>query len=354
MTNSEITRYRLLNQQISTHQFDEPGKLVSWLGAVQAQDYYGAKWSLGLRIPGSTDEDIEIAISDKTLVRTWALRGTLHFLAAADIRWILKLLSPRLISIYGSYYRRLGLDKALVAKSNQVMYRTLRNGKQLTRKELKIQLEKKGIATHEMRLSFLLLRAALDGLICFGSRRDKEFTFTLLDEWIPVTKKLEGDEALAELTRRYFISHGPATVQDFAWWSGLAIVDIKRGLEILKSDLNKEVVKGRTYWMPNNMKATTFQSKTIYLLPGFDEYIVAYKDRTAAIEAAHIKQVMGAGNGLFNSTIVINGRVRGTWKRTMRKDHVHIETNFFQKLNKSKQIALIAAKKRFAKFLGIS
>jgi len=354
VTNSEIARYRLVNQQISNHLFDEPGKLVSWLGAVQAQDYYGAKWSLGLRIPGSTDDDIEKAIADKKLIRSWALRGTLHFLVPADIRWILKLLSPRLISIYGSHYQRLGLDKSLLEKSSQIIYRALKDGKQLTRKELKFQLEKKGIATQELRLSFLLLRAALDGQICFGSRRNKEFTFTLLDEWIPAAKKLESDEALAELTRRYFTSHGPATIKDFAWWSGLPIIDIKRGLEIIKSGLHKEVVKEQTYWMPDNMPVKKAHSKTIYLLPGFDEYIIAYKERTAALDAANVKEVMGAGNALFNSTIVINGRVEGTWKRTIRKDHVLIKTTLFRKLNNSHQDALTVAKKRFAKFLGMS
>ena len=353
MTNSEIARYRLVNQQISTHLIDEPGKLVSWLGAVQAQDYYGSKWSLGLRIPGTTDDDIEKAIAGKKIIRSWALRGTLHFLAPADIRWILKLLSPRLISIYGSHYQRLGLNKFLLETSSQIMYRSLKDGKQLTRKELKIQLEKNGIATHELRLSFILLRAALDGQICFGSRRNKEFTFTLLDEWIPATKKLESDEALAELTRRYFTSHGPATIKDFAWWSGLPIIDIKRGLEIIKSGLQKEVVKEQTYWMPDTMPDTKAHSKTIYLLPGFDEYIVAYKDRSAALDATNVKQVVGAGNALFNSTIVINGRVKGTWKRTIRKGNVLIGTNLFQKPDKSHEGALIAAKKRYAKFLGM-
>ena len=351
MTGSNIVQYRLHNQQISQHAFETPADLVRWLGAVQAQDYAASKWAIGLRMRGATDANIEKAICDRTIIRTWALRGTLHFIEASDVRWILKLIGPRLISIYGSHFRKFELDKIVIGKSQKVIVRGLQGGKQLTRIEIKAALEKKGISTKDLRANFILLRAALDGVICLGPRRGKEFTFVLLDEWFSATKNLDRDEALAELARRYFSSHGPATLQDFAWWSGLTITDAKKGLEIVRSDFVQESIKSQTYWMPPQSAALKSKSKSVFLLPNFDEYLVAYKDRTAATDERYFKQIMKSGNGIFSPVIVINGRIAGVWKRSLSEKKVVIQTNLFTPLNEPLKAAVAAASRRYVRFL---
>jgi Winged helix DNA-binding domain len=353
MTLSNIVQSRLHNQQISRHAFENPGDLVRLLGAVQAQDYAASKWAIDLRLRGATDTDIEKAINDITIIRTWALRGTLHFISAPDVRWILKLIAPRLISIYGSHFRKFELDKTVLKKSQKTMVRALKGDKQLTRMEIKAALEKEGISTKDLRANFILLKAALDGIICFGPRRGKEFTFVLLDEWFPATKNLDRDEALAVLTRRYFESHGPATLQDFTWWSGLTVADARKGLDMVMSDFLSDPLKGQTYWMSPQTATLKTKSKSVFLLPNFDEYLVAYRDRTAATNERYFKQIMKSGNGIFSPVIIINGKIAGVWRRSFKKNKVLIETNLFTPLNDPLKAAVAAASRRYIKFLNM-
>ncbi|HEX8922520.1 MAG TPA: winged helix DNA-binding domain-containing protein, partial [Pyrinomonadaceae bacterium] len=252
MTTLDIAHRRLSNQQISGTLFKKPSEIVGWLGAVQAQDYLGSLWALGLRTQHAVEEEVEQAIAAGTIVRSWPLRGTLHYVAAADIRWMLKLGAPRTIARAASRYRELELDEATFAKSNRVLARALQGGKQLTRLELAAALNRAGIPTDGQRLIHLLNRSALDGLTCYAARRGKQFTFALLEEWVAEARTLERDEALAELARRYFTSRGPATLQDFVWWSGLTTADARAGLEMAKPHLTKEIIKGQTYWVSSS------------------------------------------------------------------------------------------------------
>jgi hypothetical protein len=353
MTHSDIIQYRLHNQQLTQHALATPGEVVTWFGAVQGQDYAAGKWAIGNRLPGSTDADIEQAIADRTIIRTWPMRGTLHFVAAADIHWILELNKPRSQSLYASHFRQLELNETVIAQSQAVFITVLAGGKHLTRSELKTALEQEGISAHENRLGFLLGRASYDSLICHGVRRGKEFTFTLLDEWIPPTKPLLRDEALAEWTKRYFTSHGPATLADFSWWSGLTLTDAKAGIEMVKSSFVSEVVDGPTYWMSQHISRKIDIPPTVYLLPVYDEYLVAYKDRTAPLGGLNPAQIAASGNGIFSPVIMIDGRVVGTWKRTLKKNTVLIETNQFKPLSEVENQALSDAKERYKRFLGM-
>jgi hypothetical protein len=351
MTSSQILKYRLQNQHLTQNKFKTPGELVGFLGAVQAQDYAGAKWAIGLRLPGSTEADIEQAIADRKIVRSWALRGTLHFIAPEDLRWMLELLAPRLISLYGGYFRRLELEKSLIKKSHNTMATALRDGNQLTRKELADLLKRKGIPTHDMRINFLLLRAAWDGLICLGQRRGKQFTYTLLDEWIPSTKKIEREEAITELAIRYFMSHGPATIQDFAWWSGLTLTDIKTAMELIKPALRSEK-NGQSILRWGKNSSDTNNVSAAYLLPSFDEYLVGYTDRSAPLGKIPFKRILNGS--VFNPTIVVNGKITGTWKRSFKKNTVLIELDFFNGLNSSQIRMVEAAGRKYGKFLGMN
>src|SRR5215207_11246225 len=248
MTPTEVTRVRLANQGVAAGRFGKPSGVVRWFGAVQAQDYLGSLWALGLRLRGANEVEVERAVADRSIVRTWPMRGTLHFVAAEDVRWMLGLLGARTVARAAGRYGQLGLDEATFAKSRRVLERALR-GRQLTRPELAAALERVGVATGGQRLIHLLNRSALEGLTCYAARRGKQFTFALLDEWAPSNRSLTREEALAELAARYFRSHGPATLRDFVWWSSLTTADARAGLEMIKPRLVSEVINGRTYWL---------------------------------------------------------------------------------------------------------
>ena len=354
MTPQDIAQYRLYYQQIAKTKFKAPSQVVSWLGALQAQDYAGAKWSIGLRLPDATDIDIEQAIADKTIIRTWPMRGTLHFVAPEHVRWMLELLTPRIIAQSAGRYRQLELDDVIFSRSKELFAKALQGGKQLTRDEMHQLLERANISTEGQRGYHILCRSAQDGLICFGAPSGKQQTFTLLDEWTPPTKSLERDEALAELVKRYFTSHGPATLPDFVWWSGLTVTDAKAGLEMVKSQLIQEIVNGQTYWMSPDMPVIADNSPTTYLLPGFDEYMLGYTDRTAVLEAIHSQKITPGNNGMFSPTIVIDGKVAGTWKRTFKKDTVVMAVSSFTSFSEAQSRAISAAAKRYSTFVGMS
>ena len=198
---------------------------------------------------------------------------------------------------------------------------------------------------------YLLGRAELDGVVCSGARRGKQFTYALLEERAPQARTLERDEALAELTRRYFTSHGPATLQDFVWWSGLAAIDAKAGIEMVKLQLVHEVVDGQAYWFSTSTPTAKDLSPTASLLPNFDEYIVGYTDRSASFDTRHATKLDARGNILFNYMMVIDGQIAGTWKRTLKKNTVVIEANPFTPLSEAETRALVASANRYGEFL---
>jgi hypothetical protein len=354
MTSVKIVDSRLINQQLAQHVFTRAGDVVAWLGMVQAQDYPAAKWALGLRLSGATDAGIEQALTDRTIVRTWACRGTLQLIAPADVRWLVELVAPRVIAMYAAYYRKLELDGNVLKASHNVMVQALQGGNALTRKELAAALQARDIPTDKGRLGFLLLRAAVDRLICQGPRRGKQFTFVLLDEWVPATKSMERPAALAELTRRYFASHGPATAQDFAWWAGLTLADARAGLSMVGGQLRREELDGQTYWMPQTMPAVTKKAKAIYLLPDYDEYTVGYQDRSAMLDADVMEQLGEVRGSVLNPVIVLNGKVIGMWKRTFEKNGVVIAARLLRSPSKSEERALEMAVERYGAFLGTS
>jgi hypothetical protein len=248
--------------------------------------------------------------------------------------------------------RQLGLDTVIFKKSNAVLTKALQGNKQLTRSELGIILQKAGIPVDGLRLGHLMARAELDGVICSGARRGKQFTYALLDERAPQAKTLEHDEALAELTRRYFTSHGPATLQDFVWWSGLTTTEARKGIEFVKSQFDQEVVNGQTYWFVATGSIRQ-PSPTIHLLPDYDEYTVGYTDRAAIFDNSHTDKLDARGSILAQYSIMINGQVAGTWKRTIKKNEVVIELVPFTMLMDAQNQAIIAATQQYGKFLGL-
>lgn len=349
MNASEVARLRLNNQGIGLSRFKSPVDVVRWFGAVQAQDYLGALWALGLRLREAKEVWVERAVADRSIVRTWPMRGTLHFVAAEDVRWMLGLLGARTIARAAGRYRQLGLDEATFAGSRRVLERVLR-GRQLTRMELAAALERQGIATDGQRLIHLLNRSALEGLTCYAARRGKQFTFALLDEWAPSDRSLTRDEALAELAARYFRSHGPATLQDFVWWSSLTTTDARAGLELIRPRLLCEMIDGQTYWLSSETPSVGEVDRAAHLLPAFDEYTVAYKDRGAVLHPSHT-QLANAAGAVLGPTVILDGQAVGTWKRTLKRESVSIETSLWKTLKRDERSALDAAAQRYGEFL---
>ncbi len=350
MTTSDIVRYRLYNQQITHQEFDTPEDVVYWLGAVQAQDYRNSLWAIGLRTKKATEKDIEHAIENKKIVRTWSMRGTLHFVPAEDVRWMLKLLAPRIIVRSARRFKELELDNKIFFKSKDLLIKALGGGKRLTRKSIFELLEKSKIATASQRGYHILFKLAHDGLICFGNHEGKQPTFVLLDEWIPNSKNLSKEESLAEITIRYFTSHGPATLHDFIWWSGLPAEDARTGLKIVEPQLIKTTFAGQTYFMPPDIPSIK-NRQTCFMLPNWDEYMVAYRDRSAALDPKH-KDFVYSGNGIFYPVILYNGKVVGKWGREIKKDKVAVGTTEFIPLNKTQHNSIAKEIMRYCKFIG--
>ena len=351
MTGSDIAHLRLHNQRLNGDKLGSPEEVVRWLGAVQAQDYAGAKWGLRLRLGAATGAEIDQAFADGSILRTHVLRPTWHFVTPADIRRMLALTAPHIYAINATMVRQVGLDQTIFKRCNAVLGKALAGGVQLTRLELRQALERAGIETGDgLRMAYITMSAELEGLICSGGRRGKQFTYALLDERAPQTKTLRREEALVELARRYFLSRGPATVQDFAKWSGLTIVDARGGLEDVKAELVEEVVDGHHYWLPASTPAAEAGSPPVHLLSIYDEYISGYKDRRAIAEKEVSAILSGLGNAL-HYIVVVDGQIVGTWKRELNKSGAVVETTLFRKLAKSENRALAAAFQHYGEFL---
>lgn len=350
MRYQDVVKQRVSNQCLAGNPFKRVEGVVAWLGAVQAQDYLGSLWALGLRMHRAVEADVEQAIADRTIVRSWPLRGTLHYAAADDIRWMLDLVAPRTISRAARRYRQLDLDDATLAKSETVLVRALESDGQCTRAELASALNRAGITTDGQRLIHILNHAALNGLFCYATRRGKQFTFALLNEWVPAGTTLTRDEALAELARRYFTGHGPATLQDFVWWSGLLTADARAGLNMVKSQLRRDDINGQTYWYSRAVPIAQDMPSTAHLLPAFDEYLVGYRDRSAVIDPKYTSRL----SSLLSPTVVIDGQVAGTWKRTVRKDAVVITVSPFVPLSDAQTDALAAAAEQYGRFVELT
>jgi hypothetical protein len=350
MNQNDIAIQRLFSQQIATNHFKTVKDTISWLGAMQAQDYAMAKWAIGVRLQQFSDEVIEKAFNNGEIIRTHVLRPTWHFVSADDISWMLELTAPRIIASSRSRHKQLGLTGTILSKSNKIIEKALADRNYLTRNELKEKYEKAKIPTDGNRLSHLLMHAELEKLICSGPAKGKQLTYALFDERVPKKEKFIKEDALGKLAQRYFSSHFPATFQDFVWWSGLTVAEAKQALELVKSEFILEKIGEQVYWFPNTVSTPKGIENADYLLPAFDEFIISYKDRSASIiYEKHEKLV--SYFGVFRPIIVENGIVTGVWKRTVKKDKVIVDASFFKKPGKDTLHRIEKAAETFGNFL---
>jgi hypothetical protein len=358
MNRTDIARHRLHRQHLLHPIAATPQEIVSWFGAVQSQEYPGGKWALAQRIRGVTDATIEQAFTNGEILRTHVLRPTWHFVAPADIRWMLKLTAPRVNSAVISYYRANELDDALFARCNTLMGEALAGGKHLTKVALRQVLGNAGIVADMTRLAFILLRAELDGVVVSGARQGNQQTYALLEERVPPAPELSREEALAALTLRYFTSHGPATLKDYRWWSGLTMGEVREGMELVKSELSEAIVEGQSYWFREAVIPARNDSPTVYLLPCYDEYLVGYAsaDRHIVREAGYTEPLAGWGDwgNIINfHTIALNEKVIGSWKPTTKKQTLTITPTFFREILEREMTVYHAAVRRYGEYLGV-
>lgn len=339
--------------------FKRVDQAVQWFGAVQAQEYAHARWAVGSRLATAaaiTDASIEQALSQRKVVRSWVLRGTLHLVAAADLRWLLALAAPALLTRTAAAYREVQLDEAAFRKILPAIRQCLEGGRQLTRLELFAALAQHRVNTEGHRGGRILYRAAQVGLICLGDPRGKQATYTLLDEWLPpgleAGKELPREDALKQLAQRYFASHGPATLADFSWWSGLAAGEARAALEMAEAGLAQALFDGNTVWWFKRTPLPPAGKPALQLLAGFDEYVLGYTDRKAIIDSEHAGKLM-TPNGLFRPALLVGGRVAGTWQAEVKKGALSISTAPFAPLPRGSAGALRLAAQRYAAFTGL-
>jgi hypothetical protein len=329
--------------------FTAAADLVRWMGAVQAQDFVGSLWAMGQRLKGAVAEDVEAAVASRAIVRTWPMRRTLHFVAATDARWMLALLAPRLASGNAGRYRQLELEAVDFARARKILTRSLGGSARLTRPAAYDALARGGVSPAGQRGIHIVAHLAQEGLICFGPREGKQPTFVLLEDWVPTQVQPSRDEALARLATAYFRSHGPATLADFAWWSGLLMKDATAAIHQAGPALVAETRGARKTWTGAGAVSRVRTRPSAALLPPWDEYLVADRDRAAALghlTAQPPPMVIG------NALVVIDGRVRGTWRRALSASAVEIRTSLWSKATEDERRLVRRAAARYGAFLG--
>jgi len=352
-----LIRQRMIHQHLLEPDFTRPAEVVGWLGAVQSQDYEGAKWALGLRAPALTAASVEAAFDAGEIVRTHIMRPTWHFVLPEDLRWMLALTAARLNRKMATYDRRLELDDALYARSNATIRAALQGGRYLTRQELAAKLREAGIEPGSVqRLAHLMMRAEQDAVVCSGPRRGKQFTYALLDERLTgPQRRLEGEEALAELARRFFQSHGPATLRDFAWWSGLTVADGRAALALLRPQLEQIDLDGKTYYFSHSVDVSGWPSPVAHLLPNYDEAIGSYVDHYFSTDPRYRQawdDIYGPGFLKYSHLLLVDGLLVGLWRRAPRKNGLEIGLRPFGALTPDEVSAIMECARRYEAFLG--
>lgn len=344
-----ILKLRLQHQLLSASDLQTPESVVAYMGAIQSQDYAMALWATGMRMQEGTQARVEDAFNRGHIIRTHVLRPTWHFVAPADIRWMLQLSAPQVHRYLGTYYRKLEMDKALLRKSNKVLEKILRDHRYLNRAEIAAAMERSGINTEGLRLPNLLVYAELEALICSGPRIGKQFTYALLDERVPAAALLSREEALVRLACLYFGSRGPATVADFAWWSGLSKTEAATACQLIAEELQ---------WLRYKEQDLAFIARdtpvpslpSLLLLPNYDEYMVSYTDRELMMSLKP-GTLSRDNNPLFSNTILVKGKVEGSWKRSIKGGVAAVQANPFQPFTAAGQKAWERGKRRFCRFV---
>jgi winged helix DNA-binding protein len=353
LNRSEIARRRMHNQRLWGPLFLAPEEVVQWLTAMQAQEFSFAKWSVAQRADRVSEAAMDRAFAEGAILRTHVLRPTWHFVAPSDIGWLLDLTAPRVHQSNAHYYGRFGLDAPLFAKTNALLAKTVEGGAHRTRTELAAVLDRAGITASGPRLAYIIMHAELDAILCSGPPRGKQHTYAALEERAPDTKTLGREEALAELVSRYFVARGPATLRDFQGWSSLTSADARMGLEAVQSQLDHEVVDGRTYWFAAGSPPQRRRSKRVDLVQGYDETVMSYSESRDALYGGRSSAPVPHVENALMHAVLQDGQLIGLWRPVRTKDAVVVEASLFGPPERADERALEAAVERFGRFLGV-
>lgn len=345
---------RLLNQQLLKPQFFHPKELVSWMGAMQAQDYTMVKWAVGMRLKSATIQTVEKALQEGEILRIHVMRPTWHLVAAEDIRWMLKLSAQRIKAANDSYAKGHSLDitEEVYTKSNNLLEKILCGNNSLTKQEIAEHYERSGLLADKYHMTRFLARAEVEGIVCSGEREGRKHTYMLLEERVAPVPEITKDEALARLAGSYFRSHAPATLQDFLWWSGLSITEARQAIYLIESELIAEQLKDQTWYIHNSCRTHGKSVDSLHLLPSYDEYLIAYKDRTDVLPKEFYSKAF-TNNGLFYPVLLHEGQVVGNWNKSIKKGESYLEHSLFHENNCMEENLLNKAKDNYKKFLNI-
>jgi hypothetical protein len=333
-------------------------EVAAWFGAMQAQDVASGKWSLGVRLDGAREADVDAAFERAEVVRTWPMRGTIHIVPATDIRWMVALTGGRALDASQPRRRQLGLEADDTEQAVRILETALRANGRLTRARCLEVLAQSGIATDGQRGYHLLGYAAQTGVICIGPNDGKEQTFALIDGWAPTQRTLVGKDALTELAYRFFRSHGPATVRDFSGWSGLTLTDGRKGVSANHGRLVARDFRGEQVWLTGDLAelidAGAARSwRAAVALPGFDEFVLGYKDRSVQIRPDDFDRIVPGGNGVFRATVCMEGRAIGSWTRSLKRSEVVIDFTPFRSIDDRRRHRVDQAFEKYGRYLGL-
>jgi len=350
MENMNIAAIRLINHQLSGTEYTTPRQIVAYFGMMQAQDFNSAKWAIGARLSGCTEKQVQEAFDKGEIIRTHVLRPTWHFVTPENIRWMLQLSGKRIMQSMKSRDHELGLTEEIYTKCYRIVENAFEKEDNITREELVKILHNAGMKVDASQFYHVITGAEANGIVCSGAMRGKDQTYALLEKRVPATKPLTKEESLAKLARIYFTAHGPATLHDFVWWSGLTVSEVRQGLESVQTELISEIIDGQKYWMPDIDFRLSEGRSELHLLPAFDEYIVGYKDRTAVLTSEDHRKAISS-NGVFRPVVVKNGRVIGLWKKAV-SGKKKITLTPFEAVDHSTQQLIDKATEKFQKFCG--
>lgn len=348
MDETDILHLRLHHQLLLPGSGRTVTNVVERMGALQAQDYAMMKWAVGSRVPGSTEADVENALNAGELLRTHVLRPTWHVVSPKDIRWMLALTAQRIRNKMKPRDKQLGLTDEIINRSKTLLVKALEAGEHLTKEDIDALWNRASIPTTEYRDAHLLMHAELDGLVCSGKTIGNSRSYALMEERAPIREQWSKEEALYKLAKAYFQCRWPATLQDFAWWSGLAMGDVRLAVSLIQPEFRVETIGEQVFLLADKSVERPKSVDSIHLLPAFDEFIIAYRERSATLLPTQFQKVVTT-NGFFRPAVLHEGKVVGTWKRIGKKEQVDVECSFFQ-LNgeiPSKLSFAIEAYKRF-------
>jgi hypothetical protein len=346
-----IAWWRMHNLGLNSEPFDSPEGVVRWLGAVQAQEFEPAKWSVAQRTLNVDEAEMDRLVDEGLILRTHLLRPTWHFAHPEDIHLLLQVTGPRVQVSNGSVYRNYGLDEVVFDRCNKVIVEALGGGNHLTRKELGEILSQHGIDTSGPRLAGIMMNAELEAVICSGELRGKQQTYALLEERVPNALQYDPDEALVEVIRRYFASHGPATVQDCRAWGSMKIADIRRGIEMLGDELESFELDGLTYWYVHGPPEQRPEAPDVHLLQSYDEFFMGYLETRGVVDSAGRLRTLNPDGLIGTGPVIVDSQVSGHWRRKLTTSRVKVQIELLIDLTGPMIDAIEAEADRYGAFL---